>query len=539
MTRTLFLIGISLILAARPARALESDLQGYVLGINGDRISIDLGVVQGLKPGDVGLLKRNGRRLASLEVVSVDRTNAFLRLLDATPGLRTVEGDTVFFSAPGRAQRAKAGAGQGGEDEFVPLLAPPPVAAKKAASKVKTFVHGRLRLWQFLQVVSPIDARYRITRAESDGTVERIAGSAWSFVWSGNGSYRDGNRSSASDDFRKGRVHAQRLMLSHPLMEKGFLRLGRFFSNELPGLGTVDGAAAQVPLGKVKVGAVAGARPDRRYQDFSAREKMGSVYVSADAGTPGERSYGVTAGVLRTLWNGRPDELAFLLDQRADFGPLLGVYESAQIDAGDAAVHEGPRLTRFDLSLNSAPRENLTLRGGVNHFEPIDMAAERALSGMDPALYIDNGYWRWWTGSAQTLPWGLGLDEEISWTNTGGRFLPGLWRATLSRTGLPRMPYGRVYATLYNLNNPAGADHGGSTGLTAPFLEGKLTFDASAGFRYDRGDQQAGRRWRAGDASLRMDWRPNLTWSVDLAATRVWQGAIHSTSLSGGVSYRW
>ena len=62
--------------------------------------------------------------------------------------------------------------------------------------------------------------------------------------------------------------------------------------------------------------------------------------------------------------------------------------------------------------------------------------------------------------------------------------------------------------------------------------------DLSPGFRYDRAHQTV-RRWRAGDASLRLDWRPNLTWSVDLAMTRVWQSAIHSSSLSGGVSYRW
>ena len=473
-------------LLAAPARALESDLQGYVLGINGDRISVDLGAVQGLKPGDVGLLKRNGRRLASLEVVTVDRTNAFLRLIDGTPGLRTVEGDTVFFAAPGKAQKAKAGAGQGGEDEFVPLLAPPSTVKKKAASKIKTHVHGRLRLWQFLQVVDPIDARYRITRAESDGTVERIAGSAWSFVWSGNGSYRDGNHSSSSDDFRKGRAHAQRLMLSHPLSDKGFVRLGRFFPNELPGLGTVDGAAVQAPYAGVKLGAVAGTRPDRRYQGFASREMMGSLYVTAEAGTPGQRSYGVTAGLMHTLWDGRRDELALLLDQRLDFGALLGVYQSAQfnVDTGTAAVHKGARLTRFDLSLNSTPWEPLTLRGGVSHFEPIDTAAERSVAAVDPALYIDNGYWRWWTGAGQTMPWGLGLDEEVSWTNAAGRFQPGLWRATLSRTGLPGLPYGRVYGTLYNLNNPAGADHGASTGLTAPFFEGKLTLDASAGFRY-------------------------------------------------------
>jgi len=529
-----------LCLLARPARAVESELQGFVLGVNGDRISVDLGVVQGLKPGDVGLLKRAGRRLASVEVVTVDRTNAFLRVIDAAPGLVTVEGDTVFFAAPGQEQKAKAGAGQGGEDEFVPLLAPPPLAQKKAASKLTTHAHGRLRLWQFVQVVRPVDARYRITRAESDGAVERIAGTAWSFVWSGNGSYRDGNHPSASDDFRKGRAHFQRLMLSHPLAGKGFVRLGRFFPNELPGLGTVDGAAVQAPAAGILIGAVAGARPDRRRQDPSSRELVGSLYASAEAGEPGKRSWGATAGVLHTLWDGRRDELAFLLDQRFDLGPMLGVYQSAQldVDAGTAAVHKGARLTRFDLSMNSTPAERLTLRAGVSHFEPVDTAAERSVAAADPALYIDNGYWRWWTGAGQSLPWGLGLDEEISWTSTGGRFLPGLWRATLSRTGLPGLPYGRTYATVYNLNNPAGADHGGSVGATAPFLEGRLTADASAGFRYDRGDG-ASRRWRAGDAGLRLDWRPNPTWSADLAATRVWQGAIHSTSLSGGVSYRW
>jgi len=49
--------------------------------------------------------------------------------------------------------------------------------------------------------------------------------------------------------------------------------------------------------------------------------------------------------------------------------------------------------------------------------------------------------------------------------------------------------------------------------------------DLSPGFRYDRAHQTV-RRWRAGDASLRSD---SLTWSVDLAMTRVWQSAIHGS----------
>jgi hypothetical protein len=122
--------------------------------------------------------------------------------------------------------------------------------------------------------------------------------------------------------------------------------------------------------------------------------------------------------------------------------------------------------------------------------------------------------------------------------NVAGRFQPGLWRATLSRQGLPWMPNARVYASGYNVGGAEGADHGSSVGLSAPFFDNKLALDANAGFRYDRGDA-AGRSWKAGDASARLGWRPNRTWDLDASATRVWQGGIHSTSVSGGVSYRW
>lgn len=524
---------------APPVVAAESELQGYVLGVSGDRISVDLGAAQGIKPGDIGILKRRGSRLASLEVVSVDRTNAFLRVIDGNRGLVLVEGDTIFFAISSGLPKPKAGAGQGGEEDFVPLLAPIK-DRRKAVSRVSTHAHGRLRYWQFYQTVDPIGADYKISRLDTDGTVDRIVGTPWSFVWSGNASCRDGNRPSSSDDFRRVRPHPQRLMLSRPLTDKGFLRAGRFFPNELPGLGTVDGAALQLPVSRLKVGVVAGARPDRRYQEFSSRELMSSLYASFEAGSPGRASYAATAGVLHTLWLGKRDELALLIDQRMDFGPLLSLYETAQFDfnTGTAAVHKGTSLTRFDLSANSMPADWLTLRAGLSHFEPVDVAAERSLAEMDPALYIDNGYWRYWTGAGQTLPWGFGLDEELSWTHALARFQPGLWRATLSRQGLPLLPGGRVYATGYNLAGAEGSDYGGSAGMSAPLFESKFTVDASAGFRYDRGDQ-ARRRWKVGDASLRLDWRPNRTWSIDAAATRFWQGFVRSTSVSGGVSCRW
>lgn len=524
------------------ATAAEGDRQASVIGVMGESVSVDLGALQGLKAGDVGTLKREGRRLGTLEVVRVDLSNAILRVLDSGEGFVPKEGDAVFFaSAPG-AQAARAGAGQGGEDDFVPLLAPMPGVKRKAVSRLSTHAHGSLRAWQYFQAVDPVGARYRITRLDSDGTVDRIVGTSWSFVWAGNVSYRDGNRSSAAYDFRRAKATARRLTLARPLGEAGFLRAGRFFPHELPGLGTVDGGGVQLPVLGLKLGLVAGTRPDRRNQDFSSREEIGALYGSFSAGSVGQGSYASTLGVMHTRWRGKADELAVLFDQRFDLGPRLWVYGSAQfnVDAGTAMVHKGIRTTRLDLSANSTLSSWLTLRAGMSHYEPIDIAAEREFAGRAPAAYIDNGYWRYWAGGGQALPWGLGLDEEISFMNAGGKFETGFWRATLSRHGLPWMPDGRSYATLYNLRefNDSDMDYGGSLGVNLHFLAGGAHVDVSVGLRDDQGEKAA-MKDKLGDATLRADWRISNRWQLDASVSRIWQGTVRSSSASGGVSYRW
>lgn len=535
------LCGLAALLPAQ-ARAAETELQGYVLGVSGDSVSVDLGASQGLKAGDVGVLKRAGRRLGTLEVIRVDLTNAFLRQLDSGEGYTPKQGDAIFFTLAPDAAALKAGAGLGAEDGFVPLLAPAPTAKHKAASRVSTHAHGSLRAWQYFQAVDPVGARYRITRLDSDGTVDRIVATPWSFVWSGNLSYRDGNRPSTSYDFRRAKATPHRLTLTRPLGEAGFIRLGRFFPAELPALGTVDGAGVQLPVAGLKVGAVVGVRPDRRNQDFSSREQLASLYASVLSGSPGQGSYASTLGVMTTRWRGKADELAVLFDQRFNLGPLLWVYGSAQfdVDAGTAQVHKGVRATRLDLSANSTPISWLSLRAGLNHYEPLDIAAEREFTGMDPAVYIDNGYWRYWVGGAQTLPWGLGLDEEITFMNTGSKFESSLWRMTLSRQGLPWLPAGRSYATLYNIRefNDSDTDYGGSLGINLPFFDGRFHVDANVGLRDDQ-EERAAKKDKLSDATVRADWRISSRWQMDASVTRIWQGPVRSSSASGGVSCRW
>ncbi|MDD5210342.1 MAG: hypothetical protein PHV36_13200 [Elusimicrobiales bacterium] len=525
-----------------PARAANESIQGHILGIPGSAVSVDMDVFHELKPGDIGILNRNGVRIASVEVVRVEQENVFLRALDSARDFAPQAGDIAYFTTADHPSAGTgAGAGLGGED-LVPLLTPVAEALpeiKKPARKVSSRTRGRIQAREFYQTVTPGNYNQRITRADTDGAVDRIGGGPWSFQWSGNGSYLDGNRTSASSNFRNFQPRARRLAFSRPLGENGFLTAGRFFPKELPGLGTVDGAAAEARAGWLNVGAVAGARPERRLQGFSSHELLGAVYASAAKGTPGKGSYAATLGLMHTTWLGKSDELAALFDHNFDLGPLLSVYQTVQVDVNDDAAkfNEGARLTRMDLSANSTLKKWLTLRGGVNHYEPIDTAAERAFIGGDSLVNIDNGYWRWWVGSGQTLPWGLGLDEEISWTDTQGKMQPGLWRATLWRQGLPWLPEGNTYLTVYNVAGLHGDDYGSAAGLTLPLLEGKFIVDAGAGFHYDRSTSSR-RNLKLGDASLRLDWRPSKVWQLDTSLSKVWSGATRSYSLSCGLSYR-
>ncbi len=527
-------------LPAWSAAAGEDNLLGHIMGMPGAIVGVDMDVFHELKPGDVGILMRSGVRIASVEVVRADHNDVFLRALGNTKDFLPQAVDIAYFTAtdPSSA-KPEAGAGLGGED-LVPLLTPLPAAKKITPYKLSARANGRVMFRQFYQAITPGAINQRITRVDTDGAIERFGGGPWSLSWSGNGSYVNGNRPSISSDFRRFRPRARLLTLSHPLGEGGLFLAGRFFPKELPGLGTVDGLALEVPAGWLHIGAVAGMRPERLFQGFSSREQLGALYASAESGTPGQGSYAATLGVMHTLWLGKSDELALLFDQNFDFGPLLSVYQTAQVDVNDDAAkfHEGARLTRMDLSLNSNPGTWLTVRGGVNHFEPIDAAAERAFIGGTLPLVMDPGYWRFWTGSGQTLPAQLNLDEEISWTRTDGRLQSGRWRATLGRQGLPWKPDGRAYVTGYNVSGPTGTDYGGSAGLTLPMQKGKLILDTNAGFRYDR-SAASGRIFRLGDASLRLDWRPNRAWQAEAVSSTVKRGSAGSSSFSGALSYRW
>ena len=545
------LLSLVCLLAASKARAQGPDepLAGRVISVSSDgRIEIDIGD-NALKGGDVGVIQRDGAQVGLATVLWVDLGVTRLRVASVVPGEQVKVGDVVVFAdrkdranvegAPPPLPHAGPGAVGPARDEFVPLLAP--VAPKKTAlARGAAVFHGRLRASEVYQTVAPSKAWYRSSRLDTDGSVERVGGGAWSLDWAGNASRRDGSVFSSADDFRRVQPHLYRGALTRKSPDGSFVRLGRFYPAELSGIGYVDGAQADAAAAPhLRAGAAGGARPDRQNMGFATRERVAAGYLTVEAGEYRRLYSSSSLGLLKTFYEGKGDELAALWDQRADLGPKLSLFGNAQLDfhTASAARASGTRLTRLNLNANSPVSDSLSLRAGANHYEPLDTAADHALAG-GTTVYLNNGYWRYSFGSAQSLPAGFQLDEDLSYTDTSGRWTPGQWRLTLGRRGLPGSANAYASLAAYSLYNPAGPDYGATAVLSLPTFSDRLTWDGNVGARLGP-TSVARRRLRVSDASVRASWRPSAEWSLDAGLTRSWQESVHSTIANGAVTWRW
>jgi hypothetical protein len=424
---------------------------------------------------------------------------------------------------------------------LAPVLAPAVARKKTAISTSANIFHGSLRASQLYQTITPGKSWYSFSRLDLDGSVERIHARPWALSWSGNTSYRTGSTFSTADDYRHAKPHLYRIMLTRRFDDGGFLRMGRFFPAELSALGYLDGGQFEHPKSAAtKFGSILGFRPNRTNLGFSTKEPIAAVYTSIERGSPQSLYYAGTLGILRSYWEGRADELAALYDQRTNFGPKLNVNVSGQFNfnSGSAAVNKKGALTRGDVTVNSPITTWLSLRGGMNHYQPIDIAAERALA-QGNVTYLNNAYFRYWTGTGQTLPHNFQLDEELSWTKSNGATQPGYWRVSMSHSGLPGFESGFLNMSAYNLFNSLGPDYGGTASLSLPFLHNRANVNTNAGLRWGPSFTDRHRKLRVSDLSLHGNWSINTAWNVDIGASRSFTEQIQSTTFNAGLSYRW
>lgn len=543
-------------LAASAWGAAEARVQGRIVQEAQDGVYLDAGAEQGLRPGGTGTLQLDDGRIFAFEVLSAERQSALVRL----PGYRGQErlsGRTVEIllsqesSSPagkrpakpddpnGASQSSRKSRSSEGPEPFVPLLAPAPRGPDSA--KPPSTSHGRIQVQQMFQTDSKGDLGYAMTRLSSSGGMDRVERSPWNFEWSGDVRYRTGDAYSSNPDYQEPRLDLYRAMFQRPFGDDGFLRFGRFVPYELPAVGYVDGLQGQVNPGEhTHFGVVGGLKPNRIDLDPSANEPLVVPYAMFTAGPRNASQYSGTVGLLNSYYKGDIDRLALLLDQRARLARSLTLYSTAIVDfdVGASQTRTGTRLTQLDVSAVEDLTSFLTLRAGVDHWERPDQQAERALLPFPEDRFFDNGYWRYWVGSSQNLPWNLRVGEEVGYIQSDIVDGDIRWQVSLTRSGFGAWREASVTVAVYNLIAYGNDGYGCRVSGYLPLNKGTLIVQPAVGFRVLQAAAPA-QDIALSYFSLGLDGRLSRNWSLFGGVTYFSGDEVGSTLLELGLRFAW
>lgn len=538
-----------LVRLAGPVRASEVTVSGRITYEILDGLYVDIGADEGLRQGLIGSIRFDDGRVLEFEVLNATRTTALLRLSSPfTRGERFVgqavelifEQTAQYRDAVGeKRESSTVPSTSAGDEKFIPLLAPPEWTV--GLPKTRNISHGQIRIRQMLQFDDQDDLDYSMTRLGSSGSLERIEGTRWSFEWSGDLIYRNGDAYRNHPDYQDPRVYLYLGSFHRSLGDGEFLRLGRFLPRELPGIGYVDAVQWQVRRTEhLYLGAIAGLKPDRGNLDPSVDEPLVAAYATLEAGDRAESHYLATAGLLGSLFEGKADRLALLVDQRAGLGPALSLYSTAEVnfDVGGADVRTGTRLTRLDTYAVSRISSSFTLRAGVDHWERADNRAERDLLVLEDPRLFDRGYWRYWIGGDHRLSRNWRLSEEVAFIDSPEYDYDPRWRVGLTHTGFFSRPGASATATVYNLDAQGLDGYGGRLSAYLPLLNRKLFVQPAAGFRKLDAAPQS-QEFAVTYLSLRADGRLSSNWTLFGGFTHTYGDSVDATLLDLGLRYRW
>jgi hypothetical protein len=205
---------------------------------------------------------------------------------------------------------------------------------------------------------------------------------------------------------------------------------------------------------------------------------------------------------------------------------------------GASEVRSGTRLTQLDVSAISELSSFLTLRAGVDHWERPDHQAENVLLPFQDERFFDNGYWRYWAGSSQNMPWNLRLYEEVGYitsdTVSGG--VRG--QVSLTRSGLGAWRDASATVSVYNLVAYGDGGYGGQASAYLPLNQGAVVVRPAAGFRLLHADSSAP-EVSLSYLSLGLDGHLSRNWSVFGDATYFSGDNADATLLELGLRFAW
>jgi len=525
--------GIALLvalLAATTASALQ-DVVCRVSYVSAGALYVDAGVDRNLRPGDVGEVRRDGERIAGVEVVSVSRSSARLRTLD---GAAPLPGDTVHLRArvPAGPEPEPDPEPKADNGDFVPLL-------EKQKQQIKVgpkgnIFHGRVSLDQRFQGDSNGNLGYWMTLLGSSGSLDRIAGGPWALRWFAKASVREGDAFENSP-LQGARLDVYEFFASRPLQGgNGFLRLGRLLPRGLAAAGYVDGAQAETLVGgRARVGGVLGFKPARDDLSPSFDQPSALAYATLESGTRGTSYYSGTFGALASWFTGDLDRAALLLDQFFQGGHDFRADLSAEIDfdVGASMVRSGTRLTRFNLDLAWDAAKPVTLRAGTDHYQRLDNRATRDALGIQLPAF-DRGFWRYFGGATVRVHPRVRLDGELIFLDDPDDGLTTNWRAGVFWTDPFGVAGGSLSFNAYSVETGVGDSVGGVLNATFPLSGGRWLIAPSLGLRsLEQVDVT--------DVHLRAEYRASAQWSFRGSLSYFFGDSVDSALLDFGLVYRW
>lgn len=351
-----------------------------------------------------------------------------------------------------------------------------------------------------MQTDSEGDLGYSVSRVRSSGGMERIEGTRWSLSGSGDLRYRNGDAYQNHPEYEEIRPNVYRLMLQRPIEDGGFLRFGRFVPVELPGVGYVDGFQGETRRGEgLRLGVIGGFRPDRIDLEASVGEPFATGYASVEAGRRGASYYSGTVGLLNSYYEGE--------------------------------------LTRLDAFAEYRVSSALGLRAGADHWERPDNQAERDLLAFEDERFFADGYWRYWVGSYQRLPWSLRLYEELALIDSDTSEDNMRWQVRVTRTGLFDMRNANASLTVYGLTGDDTDGYGLRASGYLPFGEW-LAVQPAAGFRTLRMGS-AGEDATLTYLSLYLDGHLSRTWSLFGSLDYHTGDGVDAMLIEIGLRYLW
>jgi hypothetical protein len=362
--------------------------------------------------------------------------------------------------------------------------------------------------------------------------------------YSGEVNYKDGNAYKGETDYQEANLTLYSAFIQGNFQKEAFVRAGRFLPAEIYSFGYLEGVQYQRRLGKkFKVGAVGGYKPDPFNLNSNSEQPTTTQYLSMELGQ--RRSLYLTSlvGIHHTLFKGKLDRRTVLLDQQLGFSSKINLQALAEIDFD---VHHSTRsdsgmlLSRLNLLANLYPFRFFSLRGGMERSQRPDTLAERNLFGGPVSDDIFNQIFeRYWGGATINLPFNFSSDGDLSYyKETNGNLSPPHWRGTLTRRGLPFLPFGSLSASAYNIVENDVDFLGGVSTVYVPIADGRFNIFGSYGTRqFSKPDFS--KEWQSTDYSVQLDWRVSKKISIRGGLTHTFPVYLESDLFDATVEYRW